>query len=1233
MPPIRPNVCTAAILVFRLLESNMPRVLKRFSFSFVRLPKSLSALLARVLFACWFFAPLIGAPEKEPTGISSQVFEPRSGPRGPTLFTTLDPKQTNVLTENRYADPSMWRERFAEFAYGSLGTGVAIGDFDGDGKPDIFVVNKSDPCRLYRNLGGMRFEDVTEKAGLKDPNDAWKQGAAFVDVNNDGRLDLYICRFNAPNLLFINQGNGTFVEGAKEAGLDLIDSCVMASFCDYDRDGWLDVYITTNLLDQQHQLQGQRDHLFHNRGDGTFVEVTKQAGLYGEKQSHSAIWWDFNNDGWPDLYVANDFNAPDQVYRNNGDGTFTDLLSKTAPHIPYFSMGTDLGDVNNDGLIDLYVADMAPTSRQKNQRGMLNMRAYLAQDLPSPDVAPQYMQNALLLNTGTSRFQEAAQLAGLVATDWTWSVRWEDLDEDGLLDLHVTNGTVRDFFDSDLLGRKAQLPPDERQRAVIAAPLLREHNFAYRNRGDLQFEDMSTAWGLDHEGISFGAAFGDLDGDGDLDLVFVNYQGKPTICRNDSAGAHHVVFALRGIASNRFGIGAVVRLETKSGLQVRTLSSARGYLSTSEPVVHFGLGASDQITRLTVSWPSGRKQVFENLAADRRYTLTEPDSAAPSIASAWRDSASLPDAQFEEVSSSTGLNFTSKETPFDEVAAQRLLPFRHQAFGPGVAVGDVDGDGNDDVLIGGAAGEGRQLFLNAGGGQYTPGGNAALTRKENVADAALLILDVDGDGNADLLVAKGGVNAPAGTAAYQPRLLLGQGIGLFREAPAGTLPDLPLSAGPAIAADFNRDGRMDVFVGGRVVPGAYPTAPRSALLVNREGKLVDATTELAPGLAEVGMVTSALWSDVDQDGWVDLIVTLEWGGVRCWRNIQGKRLEDVSDRLGFITAGTGWWTSVAAGDFNGDGRLDYALGNVGLNTPYRASPAQPALLLYGDFDGSGRAQIMEAVEDGGRLMPRRGRNQLSAALPGPLKKIPTFEAYASASLHDLFSQERVEAAARFSATEFRSGVLLSQPDGTFRFSPLPRIAQIAPIFGVVAGDFDGDGKTDLYAVQNSFAPIPEIGRFDGGLSQLMRGDGGGNFQPVPPRQSGLVVPGDTKGLAVADLDDNGWPDFIITRNNNSGLVFRNRGVRGHHPLRVVLRSKSAWPIPIGARATLELNDRTVQVAEVYCGGGYLSQSSSALFFGFTDENNPRELRVTWPDGKTSVHPWTEAREKWMITEP
>src|SRR5664280_2451276 len=517
--------------------------------------------------------------------IVEQALSPHSGPLGATMFTELAPAQTGVITENRYADPTMWGERYPQFAFASTGTGVAIGDYDGDSRPDIFVVSKTESCRLFRNLGGWKFEDVTDQAGVGDKGEAagiWKEGATFVDVNNDGLLDIYVCRFNAPNLLYINQGDGTFKEMAHAYGLDVNDASVMASFCDYDRDGWLDVYIQTNLLDPVRHPHGQRDYLFHNNRDGTFTDVTARAGISGETQGHSATWWDYDNDGWPDLYVANDFGTPDQLYHNNRDGTFTNVIDQVVPHMPFSSMGSDSGDVNNDGLIDLFVADMAATTHEKDQRGMADTRG-LRKDPPAGSTqAPQYQRGALFLNTNTGVCLEAAMLAGLDATDWTWSPRLEDLDNDGRLDLFVTNGMNREQTNTDLLGRVlAAGSPMEYVRIMRDSPVLAESHLAFRNLGDLRFEDISAAWGLNENGVSFGSAFGDLDGDGDLDLVYANYQKGVTVLRNDCQTGHRVIIALRGTQSNRFGVGATVWLESAAGTQVRQLWLARGYKSVS----------------------------------------------------------------------------------------------------------------------------------------------------------------------------------------------------------------------------------------------------------------------------------------------------------------------------------------------------------------------------------------------------------------------------------------------------------------------------------------------------------------------------------------------------------------------------------------------------------------------------------------------------------------------------
>ncbi|AOS43562.1 FG-GAP repeat protein [Lacunisphaera limnophila] len=1082
-------------------------------------------------------APAAGA---QPGGIEARPLAGRSAPAGPTMFTALAPEQTGLVTANAYGDPRMWNELYHEFEIGAIGCGVAIGDVDQDGRPDVFVVSKIESARLFRNLGGFKFEDVTVRAGVGDPGEAsgaWKQGAAMADINNDGWLDIYVCRFGAPNLLYVNQGDGTFKEAAAAHGLAVSDATTMAAFCDYDRDGWLDVYLLTNLLDNSRSPGGQRDYLFRNNGDGTFRNVTDAAGMSRlETQGNSATWWDYDHDGWPDLYVANDFAVPDFLYRNNRDGTFTNVIDQVVPHTTYSSMGADQGDLNNDGRIDFLVADMAASTHQKDQRTMADTRARTRDPRDDDPAAPNYLRNALYLNTGTGRMQEAAHLTGLAATDWTWSVRFEDLDNDGRLDVHITNGMHREIHNTDLLTKMMTAESAvERIRIARSGPVLKEANLAYRNLGDLRFEPVAAAWGLDQRGVSFGTAFGDLDGDGDLDLVYTNFEAGPTVLRNDAPDGHRLVLGLRGTTSNRLGVGATVRVESAAGGQVRQLVLARGYMSTSEPVVHFGLGADAVAKRVEVTWPSGHRQVFENLAADQRYTLTEPAGAAPRM-----EPAAPPVAQFAEVSRASNLAWTAREDSIDEIAQQRLLPLRFNRRGPALAVGDVNGDGQDDILMGGTTRDETRILFGTAAGPYAELKLPPTLTGGTVNDGPVLIFDADGDGRNDLLITKGGNSQPAGAADYQPRLLMNSGSGLQPAGP-GVMPTLSMSAGAAGAADFDRDGRPDLFLGARLVPNQYPDTPRSVLLANRAGGFVDVTAELAPGLGEVGLVTAALWSDVDGDEWPDLLLTLEWGHVKYFHNRQGRGLEDRTEAAGFAAAGTGWWQSLAAADFNGDGRPDFVAGNVGLNTPYHASAEAPTLLYNGVFrEGSGPL-LIEAYYEGGKVYPRRTRRDLGAAIPSILQRYPRNDFYARATLGEIVGEPKLAQAQRFAATELRSGVFLSQPDGRYRFEALPRVAQLAPLTASVTGDFDRDGHADLYAVQNSHAPTPVVGRFDGGLSQLLRGDGRGGFQAVAPVESGLVVPGEAKAVVVLDLDRDGWPDFLVSRNHGSTLAFRNQG--------------------------------------------------------------------------------------------
>jgi hypothetical protein len=689
------------------------------------------------------------------------------------------------------------------------------------------------------------------------------------------------------------------------------------------------------------------------------------------------------------------------------------------------------------------------------------------------------------------------------------------------------------------------------------------------------------------------------------------------------------------------------------------------------------LGDDTMIKRMVVTWPSGQVQTFENVAVDRRLTITESAVAEamadrPSEASAkegkssasnspgvsraepglrtglGRESASfnLPggqvpptaQGQFSEVSHSLGLALRAREEQVNETSGQRLIPFRFNRRGPGLAVGNFSGANGDEVVMGGTTRDAPRVLRATAAGQYSAESKLPAS---TVNDGPVLVFDADGDGHNDLLVTRGGNSLPDGMPDYQPVLYFGDGQGGFRVAGEGALPPLPINTGAAVAGDFDHDGRLDVFLGGRITSGQYPLAPQSALLANRGGKFEDVTDALAPGLREVGMVTGALWSDVDGDGWPDLLLTLEWGNVKYFHNNQGKGFEDWTERAGFAAAGTGWWTSLAAADFNGDGRPDYVVGNVGLNTQYHADAAHPALLYSGDFKGDGSAQLVEAYYEGDRVYPWRARRDMGAVFPSLLKRFPTNDSYARATLEQIFGEDKLAKARRFAATELRSGVFLSQPDGGYRFEPLPRIAQIAPLQGIVAGDFDGDGHADIYAVQNSFAPMPVVGRFDGALSQLLRGDGHGHFSAVPPAESNLLVPGDAKALVVLDLDRDGWPDFLVSRNNDDTLAFRNNGgqsqggarVVGRKSVRISLRGPVGNPDAVGAKITVELADGSTQTSEIYAGSGYYSQSTAACFFGYADANPPRQIRVRWPSGATTQHPFVAGSPALVLSAP
>lgn len=1114
----------------------------------------------------WVRLPLLIAATVLAAACSGADRSPRSAalseapPVGEQLFTLLPSSYTGVRFENRLKETG----ELNVFTYRNFynGGGVALGDLTGNGLPDLMLTSNQGANRLYLNEGEYRFREVTDEAGVAGKG-FWATGVTFVDINGDGRLDIYVAYAGdveggrRANELYLNQGlngNGvpTFVEAAAEWGIADEGYSTHAVFFDYDRDGLLDLYLVNNsfravnsfglrnIRHERHAAGG--DKLYRNVG-GRFVDASDEAGIFGSEIGFGlgVAVTDVNRDGWPDIYVTNDFFERDYLYLNNGDGTFEEVLDQQMPYLSYFSMGLDIADIDNDGWPDIYTTDMLPEDdrRLKTTASFDGWDIYQAK--LKNDYHHQFMRNMLQLNNGNGTFSDIGQLAGVAATDWSWSALLADFDQDGYKDIHVTNGMPRDLTSQDYIAflandRTISSALQSKQvdflaltEAMSSTPVP---NYAFRNNGDLTFSNAGAEWGLNTAGFSNGAAYADLNGDGALDLVVNNINQEVSIYRNNAralTGNRYLQLQLEGEGHNRFGIGAKVTLRSGDRVFFQELIPSRGFQSSVDYVLTFGIGDLDLIESVTVEWPDGRGSVLERVAANQRLTIAQTGTTE-----APRQEPDHPAPLFTDVTDRVALGFVHRENVFVDFDRERFIPKLLSTEGPFLAVADVNGDGLSDVFIGGAKDQSGQLLVQQRDGRFVSTSQAVLQQDSVSEDLGAVFFDATGNGHLDLYVVSGGSEFSDLASPLQDRLYLNDGRGNFRKA-EDHLPTMMTSGSRVVALDFDGDGHTDLFVGGRVAPGRYGLDPASVLLRNDgRGRFTDVTAQVAPDLARIGMVTDALWQDVDGDGRPDLVVVGEWMPIAIFRNMGRGKLEQMD--VPGLEKSHGWWNRIVAGDFTGDGRVDFVVGNLGLNTRLRAAADEPATMYVKDFNRNGFVEQIVSYYNNGASYPLVLRDDLIKSLSFLKTRFLKYADYAERSVTDIFTPEALADAVLKEAHTFATTLVRNNGDGSFTLVPLPTEAQFAPVYGILASDLDGDGKLDLLLAGNFDGVKPEIGRMSASYGLFLRGDGKGNFAPVRAAQSGFLVPGQARDIQRIRTQEGEL--YVVARNNDRPLVFR-----------------------------------------------------------------------------------------------
>ena len=1072
------------------------------------------------------------------------------------LFTQISPFVSGLNFRNDIPESSTMNSMVYEYYYN--GGGVAIGDIDQDGLPDVYLVSNLKENKLYKNKGQFRFEDITKSAKVKG-SFGWSTGVTMADVNADGWLDIYVCKSgkgrakDRENELFINNKDGTFTEAAAQFGLNFSGYSTQAAFFDYDRDGDLDVFLLNHNVNpintnhpEEYKLKADElvgDKLFRNN-NGKFIDVSKTAQILNNPLGFGlgVSIGDVNNDGWPDIYIGNDYIEPDYLYINNTDGTFSEQLKKSIKHCSFFSMGTDIADFNNDGLLDIVSLDMVAEDNYGIKTSMSGMNPAAFNHAVANGFHYQYMFNALQLNNGHNNFSEIAHLAGVSNTDWSWAPLLADFDNDGYKDLFVSNGLKRDFRNNDFRKYKLNRLQDAKKRGenmtavmeelIAKTPQRKTANFFYKNNGDLTFSKTTKDWIAATPSFSNGAAYADLDADGDLDLI-VNNIDEPAFVYQNNARQNYLQLELKGTQENLFGLGANVSIQVGSQLQVAENYPTRGYQSAVTPILHFGLGQEKVVDQVKVHWPDGSVQTLRKVAANQHMVINyEPDTSEDRN----REEEVEVSALFHDITAVAGIVHTHQENHFDDFGRESLLPHRMSQLGPALAVADVNGDQLEDFFIGGAKGFPAELYFQQPNGSFKPS-NINLWKLERAyEDVSAVFFDVDSDGDLDLYVASGGNEFETESNLLQDRIYLNDGNQQLRKNEK-LLPKMLTSTACVKPFDYDEDGDLDLFVGGRQVPGKYPYPANSYLLQNDGGLYRDVTREVAAELVKPGMVTDAIWTDFNGDQQTDLILVGEWMPVRFFKNDQGRFVNMQPSFSPEKVELEGWWSCIVSADLDEDGDQDYVLGNLGLNYKYKASAIEPFEVYCNDFDDNGSQDIVLSYYNQGELYPLRGRECSSNQMPFLKEKFPTYHTFGSADLEQIYGADKLAQSLHLKVSSFASVILENLGHEKFAVKPLPNRAQISSVNGIIVDDFDQDGFNDLLIAGNLFQSEVETPRNDASVGLFLRNNGKGDFIPSPPAESGLYLDKDVKNLSSIWLAD-GTAAILVGNNNNQIQLIR-----------------------------------------------------------------------------------------------